>query len=106
VALSAHDDFKRLVIFVPANFACTHTHSFARGAVRGGVYLPSRITFSSKFGWHHRCRLRICAPEILPMLTVTFALRCEDRFAIVWNSRDGQKVILFRRRRPWKYRNH
>jgi hypothetical protein len=48
VALSAHDDFKRLVIFVLANFACTHTHSFARGAVRGGVYLPSRITFSSK----------------------------------------------------------
>lgn len=48
VALSAQDDFKRLVVFVLANFASTHTHSFARGAVRGGVYLLSRMTSSSK----------------------------------------------------------
>ena len=33
VALSAHDNFKRFVIFVLANFACRHTQ-FVR--VRGG----------------------------------------------------------------------
>jgi hypothetical protein len=33
VTLSAHDDFKRLVIFVLANFACRHTQ-FVRA--RGG----------------------------------------------------------------------
>ena len=35
VALSAHDDFKRLVIIVFANFACRHTQFVrARGAAR------------------------------------------------------------------------
>jgi hypothetical protein len=33
VAFSAHDDFKRFVIFVLANFACRHTQ-FVRA--RGG----------------------------------------------------------------------
>ena len=37
VALSAHDDFKRLVIIVLANFAFRHHNSFAREEVRGGV---------------------------------------------------------------------
>ena len=46
VALSAHDDFKRLVIFVLANFACRHTQ-FVRA--RGGQW---RCLFMSrrKFG--------------------------------------------------------
>ena len=35
VTLSAHDDFKRLVIFVLANFACRHTQ-FVRA--RGGQW--------------------------------------------------------------------
>ena len=35
VTLSAHDDFKRLVIFVLANFACSHTQ-FVR--TRGGQW--------------------------------------------------------------------
>jgi hypothetical protein len=35
VALSAHDNFKRLVIFVLANFACRHTQ-FVRA--RGGQW--------------------------------------------------------------------
>ena len=35
VTLSAHDDFKRLVVFVFANFACRHTHFVrARGGAR------------------------------------------------------------------------
>ena len=35
VTLSAHDDFKRLVLFVLANFACRHTQ-FVRA--RGGQW--------------------------------------------------------------------
>jgi hypothetical protein len=35
VALSVHDDFKRLVIIVFANFACRHTH-FVRA--KGGQW--------------------------------------------------------------------
>ena len=37
VTLSAHNDFKRLVVFVLADFACMHTR-FPREAVIGGVY--------------------------------------------------------------------
>jgi hypothetical protein len=37
VPLSVHDDFKRLVIIIFANFACRHTELFAPEEVRGGV---------------------------------------------------------------------
>jgi hypothetical protein len=37
VTLSTHNDFKRLVVFVFANFACRLHKCFAREALRGGV---------------------------------------------------------------------
>jgi hypothetical protein len=40
MTFSANDNFKGLVIIVSADFACGHTHSFARDEARGGVYLP------------------------------------------------------------------
>ena len=50
VTLSAHDDFKRLVIFVLANFACRHTQ-FVRA--RGGSVDPAGITDAG-----YNCALR------------------------------------------------
>ena len=38
VTLSAHDDFKRLVIIVLANFAFRHTQFVRAREVRGGVF--------------------------------------------------------------------
>ena len=37
VTLSTHNDFKRLVVFVFANFACRLHNCFAREELRGGV---------------------------------------------------------------------
>ena len=45
VALAADHNFKRFVIFVLANFACTHIHSFARGAAGGGVKFSPKQKF-------------------------------------------------------------
>jgi hypothetical protein len=42
VMLSGYDHFKRLVIFIFANFACTHTQSFAPRLRCGGVHLALR----------------------------------------------------------------
>ena len=59
VALSAHDDFKRIVVIVVADFALSHTQ-FVR--VRGDQWrclFASRMRFSSQAGRHHRYRLQI-----------------------------------------------
>ena len=67
VTLSAHDDFKRLVIIVLADFAFRHTQFVrARGGSRRCL-----INVAKKFdrsGRHHRCRLQLRAPEIILVL--------------------------------------
>ena len=67
VTLSAHDDFKRLVIIVLANFAFRHTQFVrARGGSRRCL-----INVAKKFGrsgGDHRCRLQHRAPQIILVL--------------------------------------
>ena len=41
VVLAANDYFKRLVIFILADFACSHIQTFARRELCGGVHLIS-----------------------------------------------------------------
>jgi hypothetical protein len=43
VTLPGDDHFKRLVIFVVANLTCSHTQSFARREVRGGVHFQQQL---------------------------------------------------------------
>ena len=52
VTLSAHDDFKRLVIFVLANFACRHTQFVSRQRRFPAVFdLDSRARFRLLSSW-------------------------------------------------------
>src|SRR5437867_11825330 len=43
MVLPANDHFNRLVIFVFANLTCSHTQSFARREVRGGVHFQQQL---------------------------------------------------------------
>ena len=67
VALSAHDDFKRLVIIVLANFACRHTRFVRARGDQWRCLFTSLTRFSRQASRHHRCRLQLQA-EILLVL--------------------------------------
>jgi hypothetical protein len=74
VTLSAHDDFKRLVIFVLANFACRHT-SFVRARRYRRRCL---ISLTRKFsGMYHKI-----APVTDNVVSRSTASRCLGLFVV------------------------
>jgi hypothetical protein len=69
VTLSAHNDFKGLVVFVFADFAHRHTQLLrARGGSRWCLFTVATVFPVAKRAGHHRYRLQICALEILLVL--------------------------------------
>ena len=80
VALSADNDFKRLVVFVFANFASRHTTLLhGRGASRR-YPIHWRCKFCERSSRHHRCRLQprrsICSAEIFLVFNRSESYHC------------------------------
>jgi len=58
VTLSAHDDFKRLVIIVLANLACRHTQFRSRERTLPVVFILHANEIQWRTCQHHQCRLQ------------------------------------------------
>ena len=80
VTLSAHNDFKRLVVFVFANFAYWHTQSVRAGEASRRCLIHWRRKFCERSSRHHRCRLQprrsICGAEIFLVFSRSESYHC------------------------------
>ena len=98
VAFSAHDDFKRLVIIVLANFACRHTQ-FVRA--RGGQW---RCLIS--------CQAKIPACVFFGQLSVSVSARAEillvlnDAESYHWSPSLRVGAVIHANARCHRYRPH